>query len=667
MISSMRKIAAGFAVVLALCAAARAESGAVERALDAELGRAVKQLDEPGYPPPYFVGVSAIDLDTFEQRCSMGATSSSSTYHQRIIVPDVHVGDYAFDSHPVSPPANFAGSQATAEDNEFALRHDLWLMFDSSYKSATADFLRKQAMRVQRGKTEYDFDDLSRETPRSRPSAPPPSPWPAGSLESLCESASGAFRAAPGLLEATAEVQRKSVWQRLRNSEDFRVDMGREIAELELSAVDISTDGLKLYATRRFTASSAKDMPAAYEVESQAREMIADLDALKLAQTTSPFSAPTLIDPSVSAAVVLAFGLRLSGEEQRDPGGAQIFKGKVGKAVLPEDFELEDDPTVDSFQGKPLVGHYEFDDQGIQPQRVALITDGILKGFLLSRYPVIGFPNSNGHGRAFAGYHPVGAPGNLFLRSKKPLPEKKLLELLREECRKDGKPYGIWVKKLRRFAQQQGTGGHGSIRLMPEMLYLVDAKTGALTLVRDLDMVGTPLDLISNILKAGDDVQAQNMDWNVPVSVVVPSLLLADGELQRAETKPEKHPILPPPPVAERGVMKAPMIPIVPYIQVQRYFVHGFKGPLPRLVMGGLLVSRVHSENDDYVIEAKILGQSLPDLAAGLRQMLAAAKSLAKDGRVEDTALSPAMTQAAYRAQHGEGWPEDGPGTAKIP
>jgi hypothetical protein len=654
-------------VILALVLPAAAESGSVERALDSELSRAMTQLDESGYPPPYFVGLSALDVATFEQRCSMGATSSSSSYHQRLIVPDVRVGDYAFDNHPVSPPANFAGTAATLEDDEFALRHDLWLMFDSSYKSATADFLRKQALRVQRGKTEYDFDDLSRESPRSRPSMPPTSPWPAGSLEGLCESASGAFRAAPRLLEATAEVQRKSVWSRLRNSEKFNVDMGREIAELELSAVDISTDGLRLYATRRFTGASAKDMPSVDEVQDQAKEMIADLDALKLAQTTSPFSAPALIDPSVSAAVVLAFGLRLSGEEQRDPGGAQIFKGKVGKPVLPEDFELEDDPTVDSFKGTPLVGHYEFDDQGIQPQRVALITDGVLKGFLLSRYPVIGFPNSNGHGRAFAGYHPVGSPGSLFLRSKRPLSQGKLLDLLREECRKRGKPYGIWVKKLRRFSQQQGTSGHGSIRLMPEMLYLVDAKTGALTLVRDLDMVGTPLDLMSGILKAGDDVEAQNMDWNVPVSVVVPSLLLSDAELQRAETKPEKHPILPPPPVAQDGPMRAPMIPVVPYIGVNRYLVHGFKGPLPRYVMSGLLGSRAHSENDDYVIEAKVMGRSLTDLENGLGRMLSAAKSLTKDGRVDETVLSPAMTQAAYQALHGDGWPEDSPGTPKKP
>jgi predicted Zn-dependent protease len=80
------------------------------------------------------------------------------------------------------------------------------------------------------------------------------------------------------------------------------------------------------------------------------------------------------------------------------------------------------------------------------------------------------------------------------------------------------------------------------------LVYLVEAKTGKQTLVRDVDMVGTPLALMGNILSAGDDSRAHDMTAGVPVSVTTPSLLLYDVELQRAETKPEKSPILPPPP-----------------------------------------------------------------------------------------------------------------------
>lgn len=665
MICAVRKPVLTLTLLCSVVGLVYAESDPVDRALDAELKRASTQLDEPGYPPPYFVSLTAIDVDSYERKCTMGAASVSSGYRQRLILPDVRVGDYTFDNHPVAPVSRFAAMSAGFEADEFSLRHSLWLSLDSAYKSATADFLRKQALRVQRGKTEYDFDDLSREAPRTAASAPAPA-WPAGVLDGLCEAGSRALREAPGLLEAQAVVQRRSTRSRLRTSEGFRVDSGREIAEVELNAVDISTDGLRLFATKRFTAGSAAGLPSQDEVQAAARGLISDLERLKLAKTTSPFSAPALIDPSVSAAVVLALALRLSGEEQRDPNGAQIFKGKIGKPVLPKGFELYDDPAAAEFGGVSLVGRYDSDDEGVAPRRAELIEDGVLKGFLLSRHPVIGFPVSNGHGRAYAGYRPVGAPGSLFLSSKKPMPQKKLLELLRQECRRRGKPYGLWVKKLRLFNQQQGTSGHGSIRLMPGLLYLVEAKSGAVTLVRDLDLVGTPLDLMNNIVAAGDDLQAQNIAWNVPVSAVVPSLLLSDAELQRAETKPEKPPILPPPGAepAKRAFSPSappPTIPLVPYVQVERFLVKGYKGPLTQLVMRGLDGLRGHGQDDDYVVEAKLAGRSIPDVQGTLRELMLALKSLSPSGQLERTTLSAVMTRAGYRALHGDGWPEDSP------
>lgn len=632
----------------------------MDRALDAELHRAAAELVEPGYPPPYFVSLTALDLEGFETRCSMGAPSSSSSFRSRLLLPEVRVGNYAFDNHPVASPSGYAAHAASLDDDEFSLRHGLWLMLDSAYKSATADFLRKQALRVQRGKTEYDFDDLSRQEPVTRQAPAAAGPWPPKDLKDLCAAAGRAFRFAPWLLEASATVQASRLRSRLRSSEGSRVDVGREFAELELSAVDISTDGLRLYSSRKFAAATAAGLPDLGEVERDAREMISDLEALKLAKTTSPFSAPALLDPTASAAVVLAFGLRLSGEEQRDPGGAQIFRGKIGKRVLPSDFELFDDPTLAAFAGTPLVGHYDFDDQGVPPQRTPLIEDGVLKGFLLSRYPVIGFARSNGHGRGRPGYKPVGAPGNIFLRSKRPLAEKGLLELLRAECRRRGKPYGLWVKKLRHFVQQQGTGGHGSIRLMPEMLYLVDAKTGSLTLVRDLDLVGTPLDLMNNMLRAGDDAAAQNIAWSVPVSVVTPSLLLADAELQRAETKPEKRPLLPPPPAPVLERKPVPTFAVTPYIEVIVYRVPGLRGPLAPFAMAGLIAMRSHGEGDDTVIEAKLTGTSPADLSASVHRMADFVGRLAKGAKVAEAIVSAAMTERAYRELYSEGWPEDG-------
>jgi hypothetical protein len=115
-------------------------------------------------------------------------------------------------------------------------------------------------------------------------------------------------------------------------------------------------------------------------------------------------------------------------------------------------------------------------------------------------------------------------------------------------AREEEKPYGLWIRGLRGFVQENSANGEESLRIMPELIYLVDSKTGKSTLVRGLDMVGTPLGLLSHVLEAGSDMKGSNhiLQW-VPISVVAPSLLLSQVELQRSKETPIKPPILPAP------------------------------------------------------------------------------------------------------------------------
>lgn len=645
-------------VFLVAASAAGAAEGPVDRALEAELKRATTQLKADGYPAPYFVSLAAHDTESWERRCALGSLGLESRTVQRIISADVRVGSYELDNHPVGgAPANL-GRLASVEDDEFALRHGLWRLLDGAYKSASADFLRKQALRVSRGKTEYDTDDLSREKPRLWRAERPADPWSRASLGELCLALSRPLRDSPRLLHAESTVRLRRLWTRLKDSEGTRADFGRESAELEVDAVDISTDGTRLFASRRWVVTSPEDLPSASEVVAEARAMLAELEALKEASSTSPFSAPALLDPSVSAAVLLAIGQRLSGEEQRNPGGAQTFRSQMGKRVMPEDFTVVDDPSLQRFGSTALAGRYELDDEAIPPQKTVLIQGGVLTGHLLSRYPVIGFPRSNGHGRASPGYRAWGSPGVLVLSTKRPLSQQRLLRKLRDEVQKRGKPYGLWVKGLRHFSQQQGTGGHASIRLMPGLLYLVEAATGKLTLVRDLDAVGTPLVLMANMLAAGDDPQAKNYGGAVPVSVVAPSLLLADLELQRAETKPEKEPILPPPAASASDERKSPpIVPRLPHVQVNRYRLRGLSRAVPAFVMDGLLELRQHQEGADLVLDAKLRGRSLSKLGDAARRLDVSVERLAGGKPVDKAVLVPAMTETSYRSMYGAGWP----------
>ena len=87
------------------------------------------------------------------------------------------------------------------------------------------------------------------------------------------------------------------------------------------------------------------------------------------------------------------------------------------------------------------------------------------------------------------------------------------------------------------------------------MVYQVDAETGKETLVRGVDVVGTPLVTISKLLAAGDDIGVFNgycgaESGMIPVSTVAPSTLFSEIELQRSGRARSRAPILAPPPAA---------------------------------------------------------------------------------------------------------------------
>ena len=80
------------------------------------------------------------------------------------------------------------------------------------------------------------------------------------------------------------------------------------------------------------------------------------------------------------------------------------FETKLGSRILPEWFDVVDDPTQTAWNGKPLAGYYQFDLEGVPGKPVSLVEKGVLKGFLTTRQPVKGSPGSNGHARLSGSY-----------------------------------------------------------------------------------------------------------------------------------------------------------------------------------------------------------------------------------------------------------------------
>src|SRR5205823_785005 len=137
------------------------------------------------------------------------------------------------------------------------------------------------------------------------------------------------------------------------------------------------------------------------------------------------------------------FGHRIEGQRQKNENEGQTFAKKVNQSVLPDFISVYDDPTLKQIGGTDLNGTYAFDDDGVAAQRVTIVDKGILKNFLLSRSPVAGFEQSNGHGRKAPGYGSVGRQGNLIVQSSKTVNQAALRQMLIDEAKKQGKQFGL--------------------------------------------------------------------------------------------------------------------------------------------------------------------------------------------------------------------------------
>jgi predicted Zn-dependent protease len=221
--------------------------------------------------------------------------------------------------------------------------------------------------------------------------------------------------------------------------------------------------------------------------------------------------------------------------------------------VLPAFLSVIFDPTLKKVGNIELMGHYLYDDEGVKARRVTVVDKGILRNFLVDRAPTRDFARSNGHGRAEPGYLPVSRQSNLLVESSKSVSNDQLMEMLREEARKQGKPFGLLFDNIEGGFTNTGRGSPNAFNVLPNVVYKVytDASR-APELVRGVDLIGTPLSAFGKIVATGDKVDVFNgicgaESGGVPVSASSPPLLVSEVEVQKKAQSQEMLPILPAP------------------------------------------------------------------------------------------------------------------------
>ncbi len=540
--------------------AAQASDDPLLDALRTELDRTVTTLagDED---TPYFLGYRVTDTTSWNLRARYGQLTRDvdpDGRRQRQLDVVARVGTMHRDStHPVRgdffDPNLHLGQQLPLDDDPFALRMGIWNATGKEVRDARERWERVRADQVVRVADEDPSADFS--------SAPKVVDLrPRAELEVDLEAWAPVLSELSLVLDDDPVVHRS--WVSLDaiatdtyvlNSEGTTIRHPRTWARVALYASTRAEDGTELDLYRWKDVADPAALPDPATLRSWATDLRADLVEMREAPIGDPFSGPVLLRGAAAGVFVHeVLGHRVEGHRQKDEGEGHTFRDKVGERVLPPFVSIVDDPTLAEVAGLPLNGHYAYDEEGVAAAPATLVDRGIFRGFLMSRSPIEGFATSNGHGRAQAWRQPVARMANTVVTTTEPKTPAQLRALLLAEIRAQGRPYGLMVDEIDGGFTLTGRVFPNAFNVRAVTAWKVFADGRPDERVRNVDLVGTPLAALANVVALGDDPAVFNgfcgaESGSVPNAAVSPSILLRTLEVQKKEKDSDRPPLLPKP------------------------------------------------------------------------------------------------------------------------
>jgi TldD protein len=528
--------------------------GAVQEELNREMA-VIGKSD----PPAYFLSYTVTDSDRSEVTGSNGALLSSQQQRSRWLEGQVRVGSYQLDNtHRVGNdgpgfPGSF-GEPVPIDDDTAVIKRAMWRETESQYRAAAEAFIKvKTGKDVQVQTVAQGAPDFSQEKPQVYSGARSSYTLDRHPWEEKVRLYTHSFRASAAILNSIVTFTAQAQNQYQVTSEGTKVQFGEVRYRLELFIQGKAPDGMDLERYYNFDWVDPATAPDDKAVLAQCAVLQKELESLVKAPLADPYAGPAMLTGRAAAVFFHeVFGHRDEGFRQKDIGEGQTFAGKVGELLLPNFISIIDDPTAAKLGSTVLLGNYPFDDEGIAAQKVTLVDHGVLRNFEMSRQPLNGFPQSNGHGRRQVGLPPESRQGNLIVESSNKVTSARLRQMFIEEIKRQNKPYGLLFDDISGGFTFTGRSQPQAFQVQPLVVYRVYADGRPDELVRGVDIVGTPLVSLQKIMATGDTPEVFNgycgaESGSVPVAAAAPAILISEMEVQKKQTSTDRPPILPPP------------------------------------------------------------------------------------------------------------------------
>ena len=579
--------------LIATAALAQPAGDPLFRAMQDEMARSLKKLQLENLEKPYFLSYRIVDTDSLSASSTFGALTDKSETRGRLLTVEVRVGSYERDNTnffsmrlgPAGVVRQYVeGGVTTPLDNNYdEIRRQLWIATDSAYKQALDDWAKKKGVLANRNRTD-DAPDFSKEQPLQDSEVFPAVKVDLKTAADLVNTLSALFRSMPAIDNSSVALSASTATTRYVNSEGTSFHRVKPMVKLVIAGDTQASDGMPLTDSESVFANAFGALPGKDALIALTKKFGQRMTALKTAPTVDRYTGPVVFEKAAAAELVgqtladaLAAQPRLVVDnpqfERMFDSEAGGMRDRLGTRIFPASVTLVDDATRRDFNGQPLFGSYQVDEEGVRARTNTLVERGMLKSLLNSRALVAGATQSTGNRRTQG-----TLPGNLILTASKTISNDEMKAKLIEMIKENGQPFGIIVRKMANptdpkpqsrsrvvvmtFSTHGGSSGPGS-KTEPLVEAYKVYPDGREELIRNIGLLNFSVASFKDIVAFANDASVYSGTYQnnrrapilagpinagtATISLVVPSMLFSELTLQKPVGEVPKLPFAPHP------------------------------------------------------------------------------------------------------------------------
>jgi hypothetical protein len=375
------------------------ENNVILRAMQDELKRSTTELSYENHEKPFYISYTVDDAKAFSVFSSLGALYGARDIKTRnkdvrILVGDYEFNDESLDNNELSgPTANEI--EMPLDDDYFGIRRSLWTTTDLVYKGAAQKFKKNQATVKEKNKplSEIPHRTFAKFPPHQTREAVLDYAVDQRKWEGYCKELSSYFREVESLEASGVFVSFTRTVRYFVNSEGTTAIVPETIASFHCNGQVRSKENTPINVQTIRYAKTLDDLPSFADLQKEVRDVVQKLKtAPETKSLEDEYTGPVLFigEPVVSVFTPTVFSLtasnNLQGQDTYNGESGASAENKIGKNYIDPSITIKALPSLESFEGKPVLGGFTMDAEGIKPAgETVFVEKGILKNVMNDR------------------------------------------------------------------------------------------------------------------------------------------------------------------------------------------------------------------------------------------------------------------------------------------